>query len=597
MMLFFTAATFPNLTARRSALGLLALLLLLLAAPLARAQAPAWQEVLAPGGTGYSEVLATTTDAAGNVFIAGRFRGGITFGSTQLTSITPESDLFVAKRSAATGQFVWAQRAGGEGYDYVSGLAVRGNEVYLTGTFSSSGIRFGNTTLLNPYFSIFLDSYSGFVAKLTDAGTSSSFAWAVNFGGIGGAAGTGVAVNGSSLYVTGTFGNPNATFGPITLQNAVARGSTDVFLAKLTEAGSTASFVWATRMGGTDADESTALVCNGSTIYLAGEFKSPTATFGSTTLNISNPYGLYPGDAFVARLSDLGTAPRYDWVVQNTGAGESRALSLATGPGGVYVAGWFNSSVVRFGSVTVPRLGAVDGFVGKIVDSGTAGTLAWVKALGGALSDFASAVAVQGNSVYVGGFFEGPATFGSTTATSQGTGTLRRGDAYVAKLLDSGPTAQVQWALTAGGTSSDIVNALAVVGTQVYAAGRVVPVATFGIRTISGPTGGGEVSFLASFTDAVGLATAPATGPLAGSAVYPNPAHAMATVQLPTVPGAAQATLTLRDALGRAVRTATVPLPAAGQRHELSLAGLPAGFYALQVQAGEARTTHRLVVE
>jgi hypothetical protein len=59
MLLFFTATTFPNLTARRPALGLLALLLLLLAAPLARAQAPAWQEVLAPGGTGYSEVLAT----------------------------------------------------------------------------------------------------------------------------------------------------------------------------------------------------------------------------------------------------------------------------------------------------------------------------------------------------------------------------------------------------------------------------------------------------------------------------------------------------------------------------------------------------------
>jgi hypothetical protein len=596
MLSFFTATPVPNLALRRSAWWLL--VLLLLAAPLARAQqAPTWQEVQAPGGTGYSEVLATATDAAGNVFIAGRFRGSISFGSTGLTSITPEGDAFVAKRSAATGQFVWAKQMGGEGYDYVSGLAVRGNEVFLTGTFSSSGIAFGNTTLLNPYFSVFLDSYSGFVAKLTDAGTSSSFAWAVNFGGTGGAAGTGVAVNGSSLYVAGTFGNPSATFGPFTLQNAVARGSTDVFLAKLTDAGSTAGFTWATRMGGTAADESTALVNNGSTIYLAGEFKSPTATFGTTTLNISNPYGLYPGDAFVARLSDLGPAPRYDWVVQGAGGGESRALSLATGPGGVYVAGWFNSNAGVFGPVAVPRLGAVDGFVAKIADSGTAGTFAWAKGLGGALSDFATAVTVQGSSVYVGGFFEGPATFGSTTATSQGTNALRRGDVYVAKLTDGGPTAQVQWALTAGGTSSDIVNALAVVGTRVYAAGRVVPVATFGPRTVSGPTGGGEVSFLASFTDAAGLATAPAAGPLAGSRLSPNPAHATATVELPAVAGAATATLTLRDALGRAVRTVTVPLPATGQHHELRLAGLPAGLYALHVQAGEARTTHRLVVE
>jgi len=95
------------------------------------------------------------------------------------------------------------------------------------------------------------------------------------------------------------------------------------------------------------------------------------------------------------------------------------------------------------------------------------------------------------------------------------------------------------------------------------------------------------------------LATKPATGSLASSHLYPNPAHATATatVQLPAVPGASVARLTLCDTLGRAVRTTTVVLPAASQHHELNLAGLPAGLYALQVQAGEARAIHRLVVE
>lgn len=86
-------------------------------------------------------------------------------------------------------------------------------------------------------------------------------------------------------------------------------------------------------------------------------------------------------------------------------------------------------------------------------------------------------------------------------------------------------------------------------------------------------------------------------GPLADSSLAPNPAHATATVQMPAVPGASAATLTLRDALGRAVRAATVALPATGPRHTLDLAGLPAGLYALQVQVGAARATHRLVVE
>lgn len=128
--------------------------------------------------------------------------------------------------------------------------------------------------------------------------------------------------------------------------------------------------------------------------------------------------------------------------------------------------GWFYSNAVRFGSVTVPSLGAVDGFVGKIVDSGMASTFAWVKSLGGAMPDFASTVTVQGNSVYVGNFFEGPATFGSTTATSLGTSPLRRADVYVAKLLDAGHTARVQWAQTAGGPATDAVNALAKSGTR-----------------------------------------------------------------------------------------------------------------------------------
>ncbi|MDQ2794699.1 MAG: hypothetical protein M3Y12_11940, partial [Bacteroidota bacterium] len=491
----------------RTPVWLLALLLLL-AAPLAHAQAPAWQEVQAPGGTGYSEVLATATDAVGNVYLAGGFRGTVSFGSTTLRSSTnDQDDVFVAKRSAATGAFVWAQQAGAPGRDYVSGLAVRGNDVFLTGAFSSGQIVFGSTTLFNPGFNYTLLNFNGFVAKLTDAGTSSSFAWAQGFGGAqGGAVPTGIAVNGPNVYVAGTFGNPASTFGAFTLQNAVAVGSTDIFLAKLVDAGTSGGFAWATRMGGTGLDESNALVSNGTALYLAGHFKSPTATFGPTTLNLTNPYGTVNGDAFVARFSDLGTAPHYDWVVQSSSPGAERAVGLATGPGCVYVAGWFYSGTGNFGTVAVPSLGAVDGFVGKIVDSGTAGTFAWVRGLGGVLSDDASAVAVQGSNVYVGGTFEGPATFGASTATSQGQGTLRRGDIFVAKLVDAGTTAQVLWAQTAGGSASDKVNALAVVGTRVYAAGSVVPPATFGTRTIAGPTGGGAVGFLASFTDAVGLA-------------------------------------------------------------------------------------------
>ncbi|MBO2010264.1 hypothetical protein [Hymenobacter negativus] len=66
---------------------------------------------------------------------------------------------------------------------------------------------------------------------------------------------------GTSLYVAGGFKSPTASFGSNTLTNADASGnSNDVFLVKLTDAGSTGSVAWAQRAGGTDDDAGIALL-------------------------------------------------------------------------------------------------------------------------------------------------------------------------------------------------------------------------------------------------------------------------------------------------------------------------------------------------
>ena len=209
---------------------------------------------------------------------------------------------------------------------------------------------------------------------------------------------------------------------------------------------------------------------------------------------------------------------------------------------------------------------------------------------------------MQGNKVYVAGTFNSPqATFGTTTLTnspliiSGGSSNAYHREVFVTKLLDAGSTSSFVWAQQAGGAGADFATPIAISGANVYVGGAVGPPASFSSQVITTPVGG-PVSFLASLADPTLLATTPA---LSGSAftLAPNPAHASTTVQLPALPGTATATLTLRDALGRAVRSAIVALPAAGLRHELSLAGLPAGIYALQVQAGTAAATRRLVVE
>ena len=94
-----------------------------------------------------------------------------------------------------------------------------------------------------------------------------------------------------------------------------------------------------------------------------------------------------------------------------------------------------------------------------------------------------------------------------------------------------------------------------------------------------------------------GVATATLTATYSKLALYPNPVHASAMLQIPTVPGATQAILTLTDALGRVLRTEVVALPTAGLRHELNVAGLPAGLYALRVRFGTTTISKRLVVQ
>src|SRR5688500_8844248 len=68
------------------------------------------------GSASSSEVAnAVTTDAAGNVFVAGQFSGTVDFdpgaGATNLTALGP-TDAFVAKYSSS-GALTWARRLGG----------------------------------------------------------------------------------------------------------------------------------------------------------------------------------------------------------------------------------------------------------------------------------------------------------------------------------------------------------------------------------------------------------------------------------------------------------------------------------------------------
>ena len=553
------------------------MLALMLAAPMARAQAPTWQTAVVPMqvGNGSTIITATATDVSGNVYVTGSFVGTVQFGATTLIGAGGD-DIFVAKWSPATAGFVWAQQAGGNNSDYAYSIAVSGNNIYITGTFNSTPARFGNIVLNAVYSDVF-------IAKLTDAGTSASFIWAQRAGGTGGDWAFGLAVSNNNIYVVGYFDSMPATFGGIRVSSI---GRDDIFVAKLTDAGNTSNFAWVQQGGGAGTDVATAVAVSGTSVYVTGRFDSATVGFGST--NLMSAGG---DDAFVTKLTDTGNAGNFIWTQRAGGTGSDNAQRVAVNGTNVYVAGDFNG-VGNFGGTTLTSSGSDDIFIMKLTDIGSTSNFIWTKQAGGINEDRPAEMNVSGQSLYLTGYFNGSAAtggavFGNTLLTSNG-----YSDIFVAKVADAGNTGNFEWAQHAGGPNEDIGESMAISGTSIYVGSWLRSrIASFGNLAITNPTA--SIGCLASISDPTLTATTTAPALTAVSiALSPNPAHGRATIQLPALPG--PATLTILDALGRPVRTQTA---ATNTKADLDLTGLAPGLYAVRVAAGGSSATQKLVVE
>ncbi len=119
--------------------------------------------------------------------------------------------------------------------------------------------------------------------------------------------------------------------------------------------------------------------------------------------------------------------------------------------GNSYVTGGFEGTAT-FGSPTLTSNGEEDIFIAKLDSDGN---WLWAKKAGGSDDDDGSGIAVdaRGN-IYVIGQFYSTATFGSTTLTSNGVT-----DIFIAKLDSSG---NWLWAKNAGGKTEDIGSGIAV---------------------------------------------------------------------------------------------------------------------------------------
>lgn len=553
------------------------LILLLLAGP-AWAQ-PAWQWVATQtsNSTGTSRCLQPLFDAAGGLAVAGTFTGTVTLGTTTLVS-AGGTDAFVG-RLTSTGTWTQVTSLGGTGDDYIERLArdATGGLV-VTGAFRSPALALGATILQNADATGTTDDL--FVARLSSAGT---WTQAVRAGNTGYDYPNGLAVEANgTVVVAGTFRGTTTSFGSITLTNADAAINKDLFVARLSVAG---TWIQAVRAGSAYDDYPTDLQVDAAgTATIAGYTSGQPGNFGSTSVLNANP-ALGNAGIFVGRMNSLGS---WTQVVVAGGTETNYPVHLAVdATGNATIAGTFRLATMRFGPFVLTNTSArttdYDVFTARLTTAGT-----WTQAIaaGGPGNDLLGHMVVDANGTVtvVGTFTSSQTTFGAIAllnADASGTTT----DLFLAQLRAAGTWAQ---AIRAGGPYAESAQGVALDGASgVIVAGSVSnPSSVFGNITTATAS---PSAFAARLTGLVPTATRAATRAEIFT-LAPNPATARVRLTWPEASATARPVQVL-DGLGREVRRLT--LPARATSAALEVAGLAPGLYL--VRCGVA--VGRLVVE
>lgn len=396
-------------------------------------QVPDWIWAKGAGGTRDDAGYAVAVDSSGNIYMAGVFTSpSITFGSTILT-LAGYGNVFLAKYDD-NGNPLWAKSAVGSVFDMAFSLAVdiSGNS-YVTGYFKSPTIAFDTIILTNT------GNDDLFLAKY-DAG--GNVLWAKNAAGTGNDFVHNVALDESgNVYLAGFYESPTLTIDTITLTNM---GANDIFLAKYNSNG---NVLWAKSYGGMGDDEANSCATDVSgNIYLTGYFESPTLTVDTCTLTNAGYSNI-----FLVKYNPNGEVL---WAKSEGGTMVDVANSIAADISGkTYLAGYFYSSTITFGSTTLMNRGDKDIFLASFDTNGNA---LWARSAGGTDLDevFSVAVDVSGNSYLAGYFLSSLIHFDSTALMNSG-----GSDIFLADYSNNG---NLRWAKRAGGPSYESAFSVAV---------------------------------------------------------------------------------------------------------------------------------------
>ncbi len=309
----------------------------------------------ASDGLGNMDGNSVTTDPSGNIIVTGMFDGSdISFGSFTLPNAGSfSSDIFIVKYNT-DGTPVWAKTAGGNSYDYPSGITTDDNaNIYITGYYESSTLSFGTTNLTN------MGERDMFVAKYDASGSP---VWANSANGSCDDTGTDITIDANeNVWVTGSSCSETLNIGTMVFNG---NDYDKVIVAKYDAAGNLA---WANVYSSDDNAEGYSITAdqNGN-VFIAGAFAGNMISFGN--FDLSNANADYD-DLFVTKFDNDGSVI---WTISAGGTDDDDATAIVSDyDGNAYVTGDFYSKTIGFALTTLVNTdnseNSTDLFVSKLV--------------------------------------------------------------------------------------------------------------------------------------------------------------------------------------------------------------------------------------
>lgn len=403
------------------------------------------------GGSAQTTITAMAVNSFYNTVVAGWTL------STELTAAGGVQgatgggvDAFVATFGPAGGNLISCTYLGGSGDDRALGLTVdSSNFIYVTGWTMSR-----NFPVANAIQTKLSGTRDAFVAKLNPAATA--FVFSTYLGGTGLDQGNGIQLaSGNAPVIVGDTTSPNLPVTSSAYQRTL-RGGQDVFVAKLTPAGTAFSIL--TYFGGSANEHGAAVAVDGvdGIIFAGSTYSSNLPVLGAI-----QPTSGGGQDAFIARLvatgASLGFSTYLGGSAGSPGAPEQANCLWFTKAGRINVGGVTASTNFPVtADAAQPRFagGLTDGFV---MNLGLDGSLRRASYLGGSGDDGVNAMAADPYGL-------NPVVAGYTTSTdfpvknpvqAANAGGM---DGFVVRTAYS----TITHATYIGGTGNDSVNALAV---------------------------------------------------------------------------------------------------------------------------------------